>query len=170
VTVADDGGPATAADGVGVVVISASAADATVAGKYRDSATPVVVLESFVYDDMGMTDDTANTDFGAANGTQVAIGAGDSPLSAGLNGTVAIVTANAAIHWGVPGSGGKLVAALSNNEDRAAVFTYEKGAAMIGLMAPARRVGFFASQTVSDRLNANGLKLFGAAIEWAWSR
>jgi hypothetical protein len=167
VTVADDAGPATAGDGLGVVVISASAADATVAGKYRTSATPVVVLESFVYDDMGMTDDTANTDFGAANGTQVAIAAGDSPLAAGLNGTVAIVTAAAAIHWGVPGPGGKLVAALANNPERAALFTYEKGAAMVGLTAPSRRVGIFTSQTATDRLNANGLKLLAAAIEWA---
>jgi hypothetical protein len=169
VTVADDAGPATAANGLGIVVISASAADATVAGKFKDSATPVVVLESFIYDDMGMTDDTANTDFGAANGTQIAIAAGDNPLAAGLTGNVAIVTAAAAIHWGVPGSGGKLVAALANNQQRAALFSYEKGAAMVGLMAPARRVGLFASQTATDRLNANGLKLFAAAIEWAWT-
>jgi hypothetical protein len=40
---------------------------------------------------------------------------------------------------------------------------------MVGLTAPARRVGLFASQTATDRLNDNGLKLFTAAIEWAWA-
>ena len=169
VKTADDNGPVAEADGVGVVVISASSAQNTVAGKFRDTPVPIVVLESYIFGEMGMTGNAQDTDFGANTGTQIAITASGSPLAAGLTGNVAICTANGSIHWGVPGAGAEAVAALANNQQRVAVFAYEKGAAMTGLAAPARRVGFFASQTVSDRLNDNGLKLFGAAVEWAWS-
>jgi hypothetical protein len=38
---------------------------------------------------------------------------------------------------------------------------------MMGLAAPARRVGFFATDTLSETLTDGGLALFDAAIAWA---
>ena len=56
--------------------------------------------------------------------------------------------------------------------DKVTYFAYEKGAMMEGAVAPAKRVQFFhASHSPApiDKnlyLNANGLKLLGAAIDW----
>ncbi|NJN55415.1 MAG: hypothetical protein HC804_12070 [Anaerolineae bacterium] len=46
------------------------------------------------------------------------------------------------------------------------LFGYETGAAMFGLNAPARRIGFFFSATTGANLNANGWALFDTAVSW----
>jgi hypothetical protein len=38
---------------------------------------------------------------------------------------------------------------------------------MNGLAAPAKRVGFFATDGMTDNMNDNGWKLFDAAVDWA---
>ena len=50
---------------------------------------------------------------------------------------------------------------------RVAVFGYARGAMMAMGMAPARRVGFFASDDSARYLGPNGIRLFNAAIDWA---
>jgi hypothetical protein len=50
------------------------------------------------------------------------------------------------------------------------VFGYEQGVTMAqNQRALARRVGFFAGNALTDRLNADGVKLFQAAANWAWA-
>src|SRR5262249_23918269 len=50
---------------------------------------------------------------------------------------------------------------------RIVVFGYEKGAAMFGLSAPARRVGLFLNDTTAAALASNGWRLFDAVVGWA---
>jgi hypothetical protein len=47
------------------------------------------------------------------------------------------------------------------------LFGYEKGTPMVGLAAPARRVGLFLGDTNAAGLTAEGLALFDAAVRWA---
>ncbi len=49
------------------------------------------------------------------------------------------------------------------------IFGYSQGASMPGLVAPAKRVGLFMSDTTAASFNANGGTLFDAAINWAAS-
>lgn len=55
-----------AASGKGLIVISESVKDTNVGGNYKTLPTSVVVLEPLLFDDMGMTLGTSNTDFGPA--------------------------------------------------------------------------------------------------------
>ena len=47
------------------------------------------------------------------------------------------------------------------------IFGYENGAAMSGLTAPGRRVGFFLENTAASALTTAGGSLFDAAVRWA---
>jgi hypothetical protein len=57
------------------------------------------------------------------------------------------------------------VASIVGTPTQIAIFSFERGAQMAGLAAPARRVAFFLSNTTA--LNANGWTLFDAAVRWA---
>ena len=84
---------------------------------------------------------------------------------------MAIGAANSALNWGVPGTTAVVVATLTDQANRATVFGYEEAVTMAqNQKAPARRVGFFAGNALTERLSAEGTKLFQAAAIWAWSR
>jgi hypothetical protein len=74
--------------------------------------------------------------------------------------------------WGTPSPAGIRIAHLVGQPNRVTYFAYEKGAMMDGAVAPAKRVQFFHATHSPDPidrnlyLNANGLKLLGATIDW----
>jgi hypothetical protein len=74
--------------------------------------------------------------------------------------------------WGTPSAGGIRIAHLVGQPEKVTYFAYEKGAMMDGAVAPAKRVQFFHATHSPDPidrnlyLNANGLKLLGATIDW----
>jgi hypothetical protein len=154
---------------IDLVVISPSVASNTVAAKYRNHSRAVMVLDFGVFDDMRMTGTQQQTAFGTTAGRQIAIVAGQEshPLSAGLTGTVTIGNANAPMNWGQPANTANVVATLLNDPTRAVIFGYEAGVQMQGQIAPARRVAFFASDMLVDRMSPDGERLFIAAAKWA---
>lgn len=172
-----DASAATTADATGkaVVVVSSTVAASSVGTKYRDVAVPVVAWENVLYDSdyMKLTGTTAGTDYGtAAAQTTLNIVTPSHPLAGGLTAGTKTVSASSSYTWGKPalstGSQATVVARLTTGDTaRAAIFGYEKGAAMVGLTAPARRVGFFLGDTTATSLTADGWKLFDAAIRWA---
>jgi hypothetical protein len=163
----DDGG---AVDLVNthLIVIAGSVESGTVANKYRTVPVPVISLEYSLFDNMAMTGGTEDTDYGVAGGTQVDIADATHPLAATLSGTVSVVSAMANVGWGNPGAGAARIATLAGNPGRVAIFAYPKGTEMAAaVMAPARRVGFFALETAAARLTGAGVQLLAAAIDWA---
>lgn len=170
VTVKDHVAAATSdASGKRLVLISSTITSGNVGTKFRSVGVPVVVWENALLDDMGMTGAVAGTDFGTqASQTNVAITNAAHPLAGGLSGTsVQVLTAAKALTWGKPAASAAKAASVVGNSARSVVFGYEKGAAMAGLTAPARRVGLFLDDTAAASLNANGWKLVEAAIRWA---
>ena len=89
------------------------------------------------------------------------------PLAAGLSGAPVVTTSQQTFTWGRPGAAAVNAAALTGDSTRSGVFGYTTGAAMFGLSAPERRVGLFLGNTGASPLNADGAKLFDAAIRWA---
>jgi hypothetical protein len=69
--------------------------------------------------------------------------------------------------WGVPNANAVVVARPPSNASRASIFAYERGAGMVGLTAPGRRVGLFLHDTAAASLNASGGSLVDAALRWA---
>jgi hypothetical protein len=170
VKVGDDDGMATQSDGSRLVVVAGTCDSTKLQAKYRDYGAPVVVLEPALFDDMGMTMGEKDTDYGEANGTQIAITNMNTPLAAMFPmGNVTVTGMSSKLVWGKPAATALKVATVAgnNNGDKAAVFAYEKGAKMVGTaVAPARRMGLFSGDIAIPNLNANADKLLNAAIDW----
>jgi hypothetical protein len=152
---------------VSLLVIASSCDAAVLGNKYRTAAVPALVMEAASFVDMGMTAGPRDTNFGESNATQITIGTPAHPMAAGLMNDVAVVTMTSPITWGVPAASAVRVASFAGMPNRATIFGYPKGAMMVGLAAPALRVGLFPSDPATTRLTDNGKKLLDAAIEWA---
>ncbi len=153
------------ADGKAVLVISSTIPDAALGTRFRNSIAPIVTWETHLFDDLGLTDATG---FGTTgNQRRLDIVRPAHPLAAGLSGRVTVTTAPATFTWGKPAASAVVIARLTSNAGRSAIFGFEKGAAMVGLAAPARRVGLFLGDTGAASLTAQGWELFDAAVRWA---
>jgi glucose/arabinose dehydrogenase len=156
----------TSADAAGralVVVASTSGAGAGTA--LRGTRTPVLTWNPATFGQMGMTSSVPGSGFGTATGqTQLVIANPAHPLAAGLSGAVTVCPAGT-FTWGRPAATAAVVARLAGSGPPA-IFAYEKGAAMTGIAAPGRRVGFFLNGSTASALSPNGWRLFDAAVRW----
>lgn len=167
VKLSGDSGAVGDADGTALVVVASTVTADTVAKRFRTLAEPVVVLESAIFDDMGMTGGTSGTDFQEATGNTLTI-TGTGPLTAGLTGTVTLSSSSSTtMNWGKPAASAIKVATFGTAADKIAIFAYDKTVMMMGVAAPARRVGLFAADSTAAVLSADGIKLFDAALDWA---
>jgi len=158
------------AAGKALVLVSSTVTSTSVNTKFRTVVNPVLTWESLLLDDLGMTGNAAADRGTLAAQTQVDIAAPTHPLAAGLTGRVTVTTSAQTFTWGRPNGNAALVARPAGDTTRAAIFGYEKGAAMPGLAAPGRRVGFFLDDTSAASLNTAGGSLFDAAVRWATGR
>jgi hypothetical protein len=155
------------ATGKALVLISSTVNPADVNTKFTNVAVPVLCCESYLFPNLQMTSTTFGTHYGTTTG-QTSLQMLDSthPLCVGLSGTVVVANSSQTFTWGVPGTAAAKPVGLSGNPSRFPIFGYEPGAAMVGLNAPARRAGFFLSDTTASALNSSGWALFDAAVLW----
>jgi uncharacterized repeat protein (TIGR01451 family) len=155
------------ANGKAVVVISSTVTPNAVGTKFRTVTVPVVLWESGLFLNMGMTP-SGNQNSGTTNSqTQVKILNGAHPLAAGFSNTNITVSASNAMTWGKPNANATSVATLVSDTTKSVIFGYETGVAMPGLTAPARRVGLYMTDNTAASFTTNGGNLFDAAIKWA---
>jgi hypothetical protein len=153
--------------GVALVFVSPSVLSTRIGGVFRSLAIPLIVSEPLVFDETGMVDPALMASRGTASReTILEILTPGSPTAAGLSGMVTITTAPVTISWGLPGPRSQRLATVAARPDRIAIFTYEAGAPMVGLTAPARRLGFFLSVNTAASLSPQGWALFDAAVTW----
>jgi len=170
VTVANAPDSVTAdADGMDLIVTSATVNSGDVADKFQTTAIPVVNWEQALEDNYLMTGN-AGTDHATAAGqtTLQIVGAGH-PLAGDLaNGVVTVATANTDYSWGLPTASATRIAHIVGSPDQVAVYGYEAGAAMFGgAIAPARRVMLFGGNDTFEVATGDGRALYDAAIRWA---
>jgi hypothetical protein len=164
------GSAAVASDATGkaLVVISSTVTSADVNTKFRTVSVPALIWEPYIMDDMAMTNGLAETDYGTVSGiTQVWIYTASHQMAAGFNGGVAVYDAIGTGTFGRPASTAIKAATYGTDVSKALIYGYESGAAMFGLNAPARRVGFFLEENSTASLSGNGEVLFHAAVNWA---
>jgi hypothetical protein len=167
VTLGDDDGNANQADGMDLVVISGSVVSATLGTKFQTIALPVLCLEAFSYGNMRMTGPVVDTDFSQTDAVEITIVLSTHPLAAGFPpGALTVTTAPTRLGWGIVAGTAERVASLVGMDNRSVIFSFEPGVQMSGLQAPARRVGVFPISPTPDLLNAAGLRLLGASIDW----
>ena len=149
-----------------MVLISATVGSGNVTTKFRTTAKPVMVWEPMLYDDMGFLDLATNEGHTTVNGSTIDVSATGGELAAGLIGTVSVFSAGQLINYGIPNAQALLVATVTGQPTNWSILAYETGVQMPGLVAPARRVGFFLTASAAPSLTADGWKLFDAAVAW----
>lgn len=157
----------TDANGKSLIVISSTVSPASVGTKFRTSAVPVIVWESGLFSNMGMTG-SGNKDVGtSARQTQIQILSPTHALAGGLTGTITIYAPRETVSWGKPNTNAAKVASILGDSTKVAIFGYTAGSGMFGLNAPAKRIGLFVFDTFPLSFNTNAWTLFDAAVLWA---
>lgn len=165
---------ATAGDALGmtVVVISESALSTEVSPSFRTAPVPLLVLEGYVWDELGMAPQGVSVPAAA-----VEIVEPSHPLAAERSGNVFVIGGAGAglFHTDVPETA-TTIAARQGDSDGVVLFAYDAGTPMLGgFEAPARRVGFGldgdrGGQAGNAVMTAAGQDLFEAALTWLVSR
>lgn len=155
------------ATGRDVVLITSTVTSGDVNTKFRTINVPTIVAEEALYDDMSMTGTGTSGHSTTADQTKIVISEPMHPIAAGLRDLVSVATVKSLFGWGVPSASAVKIATLETNPAAATIFAYESGAAMLGLNAPARRVGFFARDAAAEAITPAGRALLGAAIDWS---
>jgi hypothetical protein len=156
---------ATNASGKVLVLTSSTVGSTALGAKFRDVTVPVINWEHAVQDDYGFT--TAANLGTAGSQTTLNITDAGHPLAAGLSiGIRTVATGPVAFTWGEPGGSPVTIARLTDGSSHPCLYAYETGAAMTVGTAPARRVNLFLQNDTFASLNADGLKLFDAAVAW----
>jgi hypothetical protein len=162
--VADTTVTAAMADGKDLILISSSEESGNLGTKLRDLAIPTLCMEDGSFADMKLASARDH-----ANGTSALDFIGTGPLAGGLSGSVTIATAPpdpGDMGWGTVGPKAVLAATIVAQPTEAALFGYEKGDEMLGMVAPARRVGFAAREAIASHFSEQGLKVFDTAVDW----
>jgi len=140
--------------------------------KFRSAAVPILTWEPRLFYDLGMLPGAVHhADWAATkNLSTVSIVTPAHPLAAGLSGRVVLTAAPAQLSWGRARGDAIRIASLEGSPEKSAVFAYDRGASMPGLVAPARRVGFFLFDKTALQLTPQGWALFDAAVRWCSER
>jgi hypothetical protein len=152
----------------GLILISSTCNSANVGTKYRDVAVPVITWESYLYDDMKMTGTTVNSHYGvSSNISKMRVTDSAHPIAQGATGDFTVFTCGKTINWGNPGNGASKVASVPGYPSCSLIFTYDAGAPMVGMNAPARRCGFFLDNDNADNFTSTGWLIFDRTVQWA---
>ena len=158
------------ADGKDLVLISESVLPARVGNKFSRISVPLVVYESHLYDELGMSSSRGGS-YGNVFFQRSLFVQGTHPLTGGLGGTVQVSTKFGNLSWAKPGSEAIVAATLRGDRQLATIFGYEAGTTLAdGQTAPARRVGLFPNAGSIDSRTPASRDLFLAAVRWALAR
>lgn len=157
--------PLDAGEGIAVIVLSSTLLSGELDAKLPDQPIPIVVLESFSYNRLGMTGPVQGSDFGAIDGSSLDVVAG--PFAPNAVGNVIVHMPASALNYGLPSADAIIGARLPGVANAASTFGYAAGATMVGRTAPARRVGVFLRTGTISSLTPPAWDLFGAAVRWA---
>lgn len=145
------------------LVVVAAGADPEAVAAVRTMPVPVLACGSFMALGMAETSDIR------APAERVDIGPAGGPLGGGLPaGTATVYRGPGRLRWAAVGAQAIVGATLAGDAARACTFGYRAGAAMPGLVAPARRAGTFVSEAglLPALLTRRGTDLFDAAVRW----
>lgn len=173
---ADHMEPDSRANGMDLVIISASTNKYKLGIKYADAKIPVLLLEAKAVDALGMVSRRRNTDYGVNDHKEshyppenyVHLVRSYHPVAAGLpSGSLQLYKTPGVLAWSRPPAGAQVIATIPNQPEHATMFAYEKGATMANdAVAPARRLLFPLDAPRFPHLTEDGLAVYGAALRW----
>ncbi|RPH97944.1 MAG: T9SS C-terminal target domain-containing protein [Calditrichaeota bacterium] len=148
-----------------LILLSDTVSKTKVGEAYRSTSKPVMVLETGLFDKMGMT---AVRAYGQEKSiTSLVILNDQHELAAGLSGDQAVFTEPVRMNWGAPGEHAVNIAAVNGDPAKSAIFAYPAGAVLFdGTIAAGKRLGFFAAANSTRILTSQGQALMQAALTW----
>jgi len=155
--------------GMALAVISETSESKIVGQTLRASTTAVLNLEPALQDELGMAGHQWNVEQGVKFDETNLDLVGTHPIAAGFSDAVAVTNAPSKFNWGVPAATAVVSAWLSGTTNKATIYSYDKGVNMVGLVAPAKRINWFAARGAAENLTAAGWQLFDAAVDWSVS-
>jgi hypothetical protein len=134
----------------------------------RAAGVPVLCFEPAAFPTLAMSGDRRGVDYDwQAGETAVDFPRPEHPLSGGLSGPRRDLFDRPGCYgWARPGPAAEGIAVVPGDRERAIVFAYEAGAAMVGGVAPRRRVGLFLDPGQIDERSESAWELVEAAVEW----
>lgn len=176
---ADHMEPDSRAQGMDLVIVSASTNKYKLGVKYADVKIPVMLLEAKAVDALGMVSRRRNTDYGVNDHKEslyppenyVTLVRSYHPIAAGLPaGQFKLYKTPGVLAWSRPPAGAQVLATIPNQPQHATMFAYERGAMMANeAAAPARRMLFPLDAPRFPDLTADGQRVYGAALAWLLS-
>ncbi|MEM6800706.1 MAG: hypothetical protein AAF696_04840, partial [Bacteroidota bacterium] len=151
------------ADGKTFAFISPSVTASLVGIALRDVKIPIVVSESFLFDDMRMTGPTAGNDYGIRSGRdQLDILEMGHPIVGTYTNSTVVTSTLTSFMWGNPSAEALNIAEVSNSggNNQMAIFVYEYKDEMQGLRAPAMRIGYYLRENTTTLSSAAGWDIF----------
>lgn len=151
-----------------IIVLLSTVDPALIGTKFRNIATPVVVMKPELLPLMNMVA-TGNSGI-LASQTQVNVLTGTSDLRGTLpTGLTNIYRLSRNLGWGTPHTTATIVAEVNGDATKAAYFAYPSGTVMAnGFTAPGRRVFIFPPDRAAiDSVNTAGQYLISRALCWA---
>ena len=170
--VEDDDVQTSDANGKDMVIISSTVSSGKVNSKFTNTALPVITWEPWLYDDLKMTGNSVDIDFGSYSTTKKTnINAAGHPLAAGFTGQPDLFNGYNTVSYGAPNlSNPDLlnIASVPGNNHKLMVFAYDTGAQMEGNhTAPGRRLALFMKNGTASSMAANAWAMFDAGVAWA---
>ncbi len=152
-----------------LIVISETVWSASVSNTFTAIEIPVICFESYLYDDLKMTESRPYRDYGNARyQDRIYIDLPGHQMAAGHRDKVKVTTRGRRLGWGIPSKSSNIIASLIGDPAKAAIFSYDAGAPMAdGMAAPARRIGMFPHANSASHFTDAAWDLFDAAVQWA---
>lgn len=158
--------------GADILLISSSV-NPDVVGSWAAFPRPTMVMEAFLFDDMGFTDGQTGAQGETVPSTDVVFteaveGVRAFSINAGYSGRVQLLSRATPLSFGRVVPDGAVIAHLPSSGGRAVLFAFEAGATMADGYpdAPARRVGYLYSFRSPLVTNATGDTIFIRAMDY----
>ncbi|MGP4039701.1 pectate lyase [Gracilibacillus sp. D59] len=151
-----------------LVFVGESSSSSNIGNKFIDSSVPVVYAEPFALDDVQLTESTSGSFGSYEDQDSINIKASEHPLAAGLSGTVKVYNKAGKINYATPGEEAITIATAADDDSKATIFAYEKGANNVnGDPVPARQVATFLFAGQEEYMTEAGWKLLDQSVMWA---
>ena len=155
------------ADDKGLIIISSTVSSSTVNTKFTNVSVPIIVWEPWLFDDLNMTGNIVDTDYGVLSNITEIDFVGSHPITAGYSGVTSInISGSADASFGKPNSNADIIAESTNDASKKLGFVYEQGATLVnGSAAADTRIAlYFMDNAQWSMVNQN---VFAEAFEYA---
>lgn len=147
--------------GIDMIYTSYSLNSVQIDTLFKNVTIPIIVNESNYAKKIGMISN------GGAMSLNQLILKEEVILTEGLPDTLDVTDTKATMEYGIIGEGAIQIAHVPDFKNRSLFFVYEKGAEMLGGVAPEKRIGFFVSSGTAQKMNDQGWVLFDRVIRYA---